>query len=109
MTITSSTVLDLIARLEAALTEGSRELDGLIAVLIRPGFYPSVGIAEKDAPHYTTSLDAAVPGENIVEMYRFGPDLKFRVRHSWGDGRSAIGEHKSEAIARRIAALKARE
>ncbi len=62
-----------------------------------------------DAPHYTTSIDAKLPGENIVEMSKH--DGVYRVWHAdeYGeDGRQVKGEHKIEAIARRIAALRAR-
>lgn len=62
----------LTERLSAS--EPSRENDGLIAIYLRPGFYPSVQIAEKDSPNYTTSLDAAlglVPEGIAVSMTIF--------------------------------------
>ena len=101
----------LLTRLEAA-SEGSREMDGLITIQERPGFYPSVAIAEKDAPHYTTSLDAKLPWENIVEMRYYidpdGRDSAYTTIHEAEDGRLFEGKAKTEALARRIAALRAR-
>ena len=53
---------ELIRRLEEA-TEGSRFLDGQIASYL--GIFPDMGYetweaVERDAPHYTTSIDAAL-------------------------------------------------
>lgn len=123
MTITD----ELIARVEAEL-EGSRELDREIdlalnpgAELWSPGWYsggkneylrwpdPKPGVAEyRQVERYTTSLDAALPGENIVIMSRedLSDGIRWVVHHeepahglfrAWG---------KTEALARRAAALR---
>ncbi len=67
--------------------------------------WDSLGVTV-DAPHYTTSIDAKLPGENIVEMARIGQF--YRVKHVDEHGQQFIGDHAVEAIARRIAALRAR-
>lgn len=111
---------NLIAKLEAA-TEGSRELDAEIWALepcVEPDCLPDVkmrviermlgGGDDSECPHYTTSLDAALPGEDIVFM-RLIHDGKGRWYEAQQSGSySWTGKHKSEALARRIAALKAR-
>lgn len=90
---------DLIARLEAA-TEGSRELDK--AIWLEIGESPMKLIL---CPHYTTSIDAALPGEDIHRVERVqSPTV------TWWKAYQGIhiGQGKTEALARRIAALKAR-
>lgn len=119
--------MTLIEKVEAA-TVGSRELDAEIWWWVdhkaAQGAHTSgVAFSNREwtedekrrkgdakvkqlAPHYTTSLDAALPGENIVTVNR-----QFR------DGREVwqavqAGQHvayaPTEPLARRIAALKAR-
>lgn len=77
------------------------------------GYIASTG----NAPHYTNSLDAKIPGENIVHMNFNNAEESdtgmpnYIVMHVDKDDptfeRSFIGTHAVEAIARRIAALKA--
>jgi len=65
----------------------------------------------KSAPPYTSSLDAKVPGENIVWVYLL-PGDGWRARHDAGAAVGCMfhGHHPtSEATARRIAGLLARE
>ena len=51
---------NLIAKLEAA-TEGSRELDAEIALIIEPGHWSSLFDAlNQQCPYYTLSIDAAL-------------------------------------------------
>lgn len=122
---------DLIARLESA-TEGSRELDAEIGAEVRyfsdkaedwmRGWQgPIAPYPEKpghiacwhtdgrmsvwwSVPRYTTSLDAKLPGEDIVHIYERQDGSWAAINRgseTWGDGRT-------EPLARRIAALKAR-
>ena len=94
---------DLIARLEAA-TEGSRELDSEIADIV--GYRHPNGLMLW--PRYTTSLDAKLPSENIVSC--MWNSENWSALHDFGDDRPLVeGIGKTEALARRIAALKARE
>jgi hypothetical protein len=91
---------DLIARLEAA-TEGGAVNDVYIELAIH-------GRATRDppVPHYTTSLDAALPDEKIIKT-----EIDAQGWHATAlavDGRSVYGFGRTEALARRIAALKAR-
>ena len=95
----------IIARLEAA-TEGSWELDLEVGLARR---HLDNGEQPQQLPPYTTSLDAALPWENItfVQRYTFPPH--WTAYHSDADGSETSGRHPtSEAIARRIAALRAR-
>ena len=124
-TVTGSDHLpdDLIARLEAA-TEGSRKLSD--AVLLETGWTKdqiTVGnvryVHYKDRPDYTTSLDAALPWERIVEVkFHESPDgdaqwtaLHVPVGQPFAGSNIVVsrGYGQTEALARRIAALKARK
>jgi hypothetical protein len=89
---------DLIARLEAA-TEGSRELDMEID--------RALGRQMVGWERYTTSIDAALPGENIVVMTKH--ENYWAAFHQARDGGLYSGKGKTEAIARRVARLDARE
>lgn len=65
--------------------------------------------ARRRAPHYTTSLDASIPGENIIRVWRDG-----RGWHAEQAVEGAVSESDAtvtataptEACARRAAALK---
>lgn len=120
----------LIERLEAA-TEGSRELDTDIHEAIgkcahRKWEYYCVEDGNSfdsghscascridmtdrncEIPLYTTSLDARLPGENITQMINRGD--AFLAHNLTEDERLTIGVGRTEPLARRIAALKARE
>lgn len=111
----------LLKHLEAA-TEGSRQLDGYVAYAIKPdeALMKEVGgqgISYAncvDAPHYTTSLDAALTWENIAHVHApdwhgAQPPGRWQAAHDCGEGRAVYGYGSTEALARRIAALKARE
>lgn len=135
---------DLATQLEAA-TEGSRKLDCFLADGLgwhsaNPAFeyvrywrqfdpknhaYESISWSPPDdwgggpwgtkLPHYTTSIDAKLPDENIVSVswedaYDWGGVVigKHWVAVHFSDPETYAGSHRtSEAIARRIAALKA--
>ncbi len=98
---------DLITRLEQV-TEGSRDLD--VEIVWALGH-------TNEIPHYTTSLDAKLPGENIrgVSAPAPGEGWEGTWREFWEawhcneDGKYFLGKGHTEALARRGAALKARE
>jgi len=97
-------------RLEQA-EEGSRELDAQIANeyggLTGMG-YETWDAIEAHAPHYTTSLDAKLPWENITMMIWHAGE--FMAWHENEDGSLVKSPRmKTEALARRTAALKARQ
>ena len=123
-------VKDLIARLEKA-TEGSRELDGAVAILLSPserktshkaGFFLALCgdqfWRDFKAPHYTTSLDAKLPGENITKV-EAPHDVSFpeneKCNTMWratcvvneSEHPGIFGYGHTEALARRHAALRA--
>ena len=116
----------LIAELEQA-KEGSRGLDAKIAEdvvweegrgkhlrTLKRGFYET---ARSLCEHYTTSLDAKLPGETIIRVKM----IAITTDNPWGweavhsqyglanNSKYFVGRGHTEALARRIAALKARE
>jgi hypothetical protein len=116
--------MTLITRLEAA-AEGSRELDAEIAaregIQSRPrrdsrgrskgrewleDSHGGVSAWRREPPPYTQSLDAKIRGEDIHRVERVDTDSGYLwtayQRHEFGAARTEI-------LARRIAALKARE
>jgi len=112
----------VIAELEAA-TEGTAALDGRVqfgfrvladrspdiaALLISEGIsWPTVQAVLDDViPPYTTSLDAAVDGENVMLVVRSARRKGWGAmqRTSWGG--EVMGWAATEALARRLAALK---
>lgn len=129
-----SSVARLIERLEEA-TEGSRRLDGDIAEALglqknhAPRMFGIAGDAAFAlsaghcwiAPRYTTSLDATLPGEQIemasIQRAPPGHPQKWSALDAnWPrnkDGQYACmrtaGLGHTEALARRIAALRARQ
>lgn len=121
------TLQSLIASLEAA-TGPDRELDAEIAEHIgirfrtrraangkskgREWFVDAHGGIEEWAahpPHYTASIDAALPEEMIREMWISPQSGKYHVLNRSSESSRAVeGIGHTEALARRIAALKAR-
>lgn len=126
----------LIAKLESA-EEGDRELDAEIekaipatdewmgrrpASLYEQRAYKTMinsdvagPLDEYEPPHYTTSLDAKLPGENIecvkrVRMIIGENEYLWEAEH-WCNEKTQCfkGIAHTEPLARRIAALKARE
>lgn len=117
----------LIAELEQA-TEGSRELDGpIFRFYIMPDtdwetnkelWWPcEVTFCERfNVPEFTSSLDAKLPGENIAMVIApTRPDSDWVVWHfiERNDDdlrpRVVIARANTEPLARRAAALKARQ
>ena len=106
---------DLLARLESA-PEGSRETDGDIALSLGwkkrhkgwAHWTSPDGAENQHVPFFSTSIDAKLPDEDIIEV-------KFDGEFWWAwDSRSqtvegAPGMAHTEPLARRIAALRARE
>lgn len=108
----------LIAELEAA-PVGSRELDAKIWNAIYP--HAAVKVLLVDHPLFSTSLDAKLPWENIEEVGLFdivpGEPLG-EVWEAWHRypptddstvGDRIMGAGHTEALARRVAALKAHQ
>jgi hypothetical protein len=103
----------LIAELQSA-TCGSPELDEQIYDAIgRPGdddpqYY---SFLHGDCPpSYSTSIDAAIPGEDIVRVeYSHKTEMWTAVDWKEEEIKLTVGEAHTEALARRIAALCARE
>lgn len=115
-------VLDELAEMLAAAPGGSREIDrrlhygievmlsgrtDLAATMIREGIsWPTVSAAVDDrVPPYTSSLDAALAGENVVFV------IRSERRGLWGamqrtrSGREVLVWAATEPLARRLAAV----
>lgn len=115
-------ISELIAKMEAA-TEGSRELDGPIyrshvekpdAYWARNDWWPcEVTFCKRfNVPHYTTSLDAKLSWESIVRVECLRDSVGtvyWSAHHQVSEDEVVIGHGNNEILARRIAALKARQ
>lgn len=113
---------ELLPLLQSA-EEGSRRLDLMIAFAMGRGSIDSrtvlhillqneaspdrlAELIDHDCPNYTTSLDAELPGENIVlSLYQPTQSAWTAVHRS--DAGDVIGSGASEILARRVAVLKA--
>lgn len=79
--------------------------DGSLCLRYYPG---PPGPEYHPLPRYTASIDAALPGETIVSMVRLGDGHPWKATAIDANGTQYGGESAvSEAIARRIAALRA--
>lgn len=110
----------LISALEKA-SEGSRELDAEIALAVgwtqekrgrelkkwwgSPPGSQYDWMRQSGPPRFSTSLDAGLPGEDIYRVERVESPTERWWKAYQGQ---CIGQGKTEALARRIAALKSR-
>ena len=131
MTTEMNTPADLVAHLETV-RGGSRSLDWIIHVIVlgqpqltRADWHVNFHQDKRDTmvrwysesdgkwldqhlPFYTTSIDDAIPDEDIVLSQRT-ENGRWAALHSMGpDAGSIEGTGHTEALARRTAALKAR-
>lgn len=115
-------VLDALIDALAAAPKGSRELDvrldyglgvmlsartDLATIMIREGVsWPTVSeVIDSRVPAYTTSVDAAVEGENIVFAIRSERRGKWGAMHRARSGKEILAWAVTEPLARRLAAL----
>lgn len=79
-------------------------------LLIEDGFsWETVSEALEDrVPPYTVSLDAALPGENIVLVVKSARRAKWGAAHRDASGREFLAWARTEPMARRSALLMAR-
>lgn len=92
----------------AQANDGGGEAGQMIALLVEEG-YPWDVVSElldADLPPYTTALDAAVPGENIVLALYSPRRGRWAAVQEAADGAQALVWAASECLARRRAALK---
>jgi len=117
-------VLDRLLASLAEADQGSRELDiimsfvlgetsgeagKMVELLVDEG-YPWDIVSElldHDLPSYTTSLDAALPGENIVLSVYSTRRRLWGAAHRIADGKHVMRWAATECLARRLAALSA--
>lgn len=97
---------ELIAKLESA-TEGAIDLDREIEAYLFPQHRTLIFRDKWDSPPRTRSLDAALPGEKVCEVTRVHDNEWIATAYDGGGGRYQ-GRGKTEPLARRIAALRAR-
>lgn len=67
----------------------------------------AAGLIGGDCPRYTTALDAALPWENII-LALYQPQRQAWAAVHRGEAGDIVGTGATEALARRVAALKAR-
>lgn len=121
----ANALADLIEKLDKA-SHGDRNLDlqieycagvafeertDIARLLVEEGFsWETVSQALDDhVPPYTASLDAALPGENIVFMVKSERRGKWGAVHRTAEGRDFLRWGATECIARRLAALAGRQ
>lgn len=115
-------VLDALIDALAAAPGGSRELDlridyglgvvmsgrvDLATTMIREGIsWPTVSdVLDSRVPPFTSSLDAAIDGENIAFTIRSERRGRWGAMHRAGCGKEILVWAATEALARRLAAL----
>ena len=118
----AANVLDALIEALATAPCGSRELDvrldyglgvmlsgrtDLATVMIREGVsWPTVSaVLDSRVPAYTTSLDAAVEGENIAFAIRSERRGRWGAMHRARSGKEILAWAATEPLARRLAAL----
>lgn len=85
------------------------DFPAIAKIMLDEGFsWQSVcDVLDCEAPAFTTSLDAGLPGENIVFVIRSAKRNRWGAIHRTADGEEIFGWAATEALARRTAALKA--
>jgi hypothetical protein len=99
--------LDII--MSFVLGETSGEAGKMVELLVEEG-YPWEIVSElldHDLPSYTTSLDAALPDENIVLSVYSTRRRLWGAAHRTADGQHVMRWAATECLARRLAALSA--
>ena len=89
--------------------DGGGEASQMIELLVEEG-YPWEVVSElldAELPPYTTALDAALPGENIVLALHSPRRGRWAAVHKTPGGQQVLVWAASECLARRRAALKA--
>lgn len=90
------------------LGEGDADTDAIIDLIVEEGYPLEVSseLLDADVSPFSTSLDAQLPGENIVvTMYASRKDQWMAIHRS-SDGSDSVGWARTECLARRAAALK---
>lgn len=90
------------------LGEGDADTDAIIDLIVEEGYPLEVSseLLDADVAPFSTSLDAKLPGENIVlSMYASRKGQWMAIQRS-SDGKDAVAWARTECLARRAAALK---
>ncbi len=112
----------LIHTVETA-NEGSRRLDGVVSYLLgetdadtdavidlilEEGYAPELltELSAAQVPPYSTTLDAKIPGENIVLSMYASKKNQWVAIHRSSEGADSLAWARTECLARRAAALK---
>ncbi len=102
--------LDIVIHylLGAQAEDAGGEASQMIELLVEEG-YPWAVVSElldAELPPYTTALDAALPGENIILALHSPRRGRWAAVHKTSDGQQVLVWAASECLARRRAALK---
>ncbi len=90
------------------LGEGDADTDAIIDLLVDEGYPLEVSseVLDGDAPPFSTSLDAKLPGENVVLIMYASRKGQWMAIHRSSDGKDSVAWARTECLARRAAALK---
>lgn len=90
------------------LGEGDADTDEIIDLIVQEGYPLEVSgeVLDSDARPFSTSLDAKLPGENIVLAMYASRKNQWMAIHRSSDGNDSVAWARTECLARRAAALK---
>lgn len=90
------------------LGEGDADTDAIIDLIVEEGYPLEVSseVLDADVPPFSTSLDAKLPGENVVLAMYASQKGQWMAIHRSSDGKDSVAWARTECLARRAAALK---
>ncbi len=90
------------------LGEGDADTDAIIDLIVEEGYPLEVSseVLDADVLPYSTSLDAKLPGENVVLTMYASRKGQWLAIHRSSDGKDSVAWARTECLARRAAALK---
>lgn len=90
------------------LGEGDADTDEIIDLIVQEGYPLEVSgeLVDADVSPFSTSLDAKLPGENIVLTMFASRKNQWMAIHRSSDGNDSVAWARTECLARRAAALK---
>lgn len=90
------------------LGEGDADTETIIDLIVEEGYPLEVSseLLDADVPPFSTSLDAKLPGENVVLIMYASRKDQWVAIHRSSDGNNSVAWARTECLARRAAALK---
>ena len=100
----------LDARIHFGFRVATRRSPDIAALLIEQGItWPTVeAVLDDQIPPFTTSLDAALEGEDIIFVVRSAKQRRWGAMQKAGGGEEILAWAATEPLARRLAAIRAR-